>query len=434
MKELVVFWFRRDLRLDDNHGLYHALKSGYQVLPIFIFEPEILSRFTDIENRQVDFLINAVDGLKQKLVQSNSDLHIYYDTPINVFQKLNDEFDVKMVFANEEYEPYYICRDSKISEFLKSKNSGFNLFTDHLIRKPGTILKSDGTPYTIFTPFAKQWEKALKQEDIVPFPVEEMVGNLFQTTQIFEFDFFQLEYRFNLKPHIKKRIPLQVIETYDQTRDFPAIKNGTTQLGVHLRFGTISIRRLVADAITYNDQFLNELIWREFFMHILFHFPHVVDGAFRNKYNAINWRNDEKAFIDWCNGTTGVPIVDAGMRQLNQTGLMHNRVRMIAASYLVKHLLIDWRWGEAYFAQKLLDFELSANNGNWQWAAGTGCDAAPYFRIFNPFRQQERFDPNFEYIKQWVPEYQSEAYLKLFTLDLKEAKERCLDAYKACNL
>lgn len=434
MEELVVFWFRRDLRLDDNHGLYHALKSEYKVLPIFIFDPEILSRYTDIENRQIDFLINAVDGLKEDLIQSSSDLLIYYDTPLNVFEKLNDEFNIKMVFANEEYEPHCISRDGKISVYLNSKNIGFNLFTDHLIRKPGTILKSDGTPYTIFTPFAKQWKKALKQEDIIPFPVKEMVGNLFQTTQIFEFDFFQLGYRFNLKPHVKKRIPLQVIETYDQTRDFPAIKNGTTQLGVHLRFGTISIRKLVADAMTHNEQFLNELIWREFFMHILFHFPQVVDGAFRSKYNAISWRNDEQEFNNWCNGTTGVPIVDAGMRQLNQTDLMHNRVRMIVASYLVKHLLIDWRWGEAYFAQKLLDFELSANNGNWQWAAGTGCDAAPYFRIFNPFRQQERFDPNFEYIRQWVPEYQSESYLKLFTLDLKEAKERCLRAYKACNL
>ncbi len=433
MEELVAFWFRRDLRLVDNHGLFHALKSGYKVLPIFIFDPKILSRYTDFESRQVDFLINAVDGLKQELIQSNSYLRIYYDTPNNVFQKLNNEFNVKVIFANEEYEPYCISRDEKSLEFLKSKNIEFKLFHDHLIRKPGTILKSDGTPYTIFTPFAKQWKKALKQEDIVPFPAKEKFGNLFHTTPFFEFDFDQLGYRFKLKPNVKKIIPLRTIETYDQTRDFPAIKNETTQLGIHLRFGTISIRRLVADAITYNEHFLNELIWREFFMHILFHFPHVVDGTFRSKYNAINWKNNEEEFSNWCNGKTGVPIVDAGMRELNQTGLMHNRVRMIVASYLVKHLLIDWRWGEAYFAQKLLDFELSTNNGNWQWAAGTGCDAAPYFRIFNPFRQQERFDPNFEYIKQWVPEYESESYRKLFTLDLKEAKERCLLAYKACS-
>lgn len=429
MEELVVFWFRRDLRLDDNHGLFRALTAGYNVLPIFIFDPSILSRFPDPENRQVNYLINAVETLKQELVGCSSDLHIFHNSPLAVFQQLSEAYAVKAVFANEDYEPMAMLRDEEVRRFLGERSIGFHRFTDHLIRKPGAILKSDQTPYTIFTPFAKRWKQLLAVEDTQAFRVDLEVQNLLEFKVITPFDYRQLGYAFALESPRKVAIPTSIIAKYHETRDLPAITAGTSRLGVHLRFGTLSIRRLVASALV-NETFLNELIWREFFMHILFHFPHVAAGSFRKQYDAIAWRNREDEFLDWCNGVTGVPLVDAGMRELNQTGLMHNRVRMVVASFLTKQLLIDWRWGEAYFAQKLLDFELSSNNGNWQWAAGCGCDAAPYFRIFNPVRQQERFDPKFEYIARWVPEYSTDAYRKLLKIDFGEAKERCLATYK----
>ncbi len=428
MEEIAVFWFRRDLRIDDNLGLYQALKSGFKVLPVYIFDPEIWSRYTDVDNRQLHFIRNAVYQLKQELIDLNSDLLVFEDLPPVVFQNLINEYNVKMVFANEEFDPFSIQRDRKISEFLNSNGITLNLFTDHLIHKPGVILKPDRSPYTIFTPFSKQWKLALKDQNLVPFPVTSLISNLYTPKKVSNFK--KLKTQQTILSPINREIPTEIIQTYDATRDFPAIHNGTSQLGVHLRFGTISIRKLVSIALQLNIQFLNELIWREFFMHILFHFPYVIDGAFKSKYNNIHWQNNELEFENWCLGNTGVPIVDAGMRQLIQTGFMHNRVRMIVASYLVKHLLIDWRWGEAYFAQKLIDYELSANNGNWQWVAGTGCDAAPYFRIFNPFRQQERFDPTFEFVKLWVPEYQTEEYKKRFVTDLKKAAERCINVYK----
>lgn len=433
MEETVLFWFRRDLRMDDNHGLYKALKSGYKVIPIFVFDPHILGQFEDKDNRQVDYIINAVFQLKNQLVELNSDLKIFYDAPENVFNELLKTYNIKAVYANEDFEPSTIKRDLDIADFLKSKNVNFRLFNDHVVFAPGTILKSDQTPYVVFTPFSKIWKQSLLPEMLTSYPVEELLQNLYHFEETSTFDFQHIGFSFSLKKQKPIEIPISVIVNYHDTWNFPAIDKGTTKMGVHLRFGTISIRKLVAEALIYNEVFLSELIWREFFIHILYHFPYVANQSFRNKYNSIVWNNNEKDFENWCIGNTGVPLVDAGMRELNQTGFMHNRVRMVVGSYLVKHLLIDWRWGEAYFAQKLIDFELSSNNGNWQWVAGTGCDAAPYFRIFNPYRQQERFDPKFEYIAKWVPDYQSEEYKKVFSLDLKMAKERCLKAYKACG-
>lgn len=431
VEELTVFWFRRDLRLDDNHGLHQALKIGDEVLPVFIFDPDILARFPDKSNRQAGFLIEAVNTLKHQLIALGSDLHVLYGSPIRIMAELTARFPVKRIYANEDYDPESIRRDEEVSLFLKQKFIDFQLFADQLIFSPGMVLKSDGTPYSVFTPFANRWKQLLAAHTMEEYPFAEVAGHLSSRVQVEVFDYNCLGYRYDLANSIAFNVPEQTISNYHNTCDFPALTDGTTHVGVHLRFGTISIRKLVKTARRLNEQFLNELIWREFFMHILFHFPHVVQGGFKKNYDRIEWRNNEEEFIRWCNGETGIPLVDAGMRELNATGFMHNRVRMVVASFLTKQLLIDWRWGEAYFAQKLIDYELSSNNGNWQWAAGSGCDAAPYFRIFNPFRQQERFDPHFEYIARWVPEFNAETYKALNQLDLALVKERCLIAYKS---
>jgi deoxyribodipyrimidine photo-lyase len=377
-------------------------------------------------------LIQFVKELDAKLRELGSSLSVFHKSPIDVFEVLTQKYKVKALFYNEDYEPATIRRDNEIKRFLATKGVKTYLSADQLIFKPGDVLKSDFTPYTVFTPFANRWKLLFTQtqQHIKSAPSESLVSNLFKhkITSIYNFD--KLGYSFDIQNNIINCFPTDIIQNYHLTRDIPALKNGTSHLGVHLRFGTISIRKLVEIALSLNEQFLNELIWREFFMHILYHFPYVERGSFKPRYDAIEWRNDEDEFNAWCNGTIGIPLVDAGMRELNNTGFMHNRVRMVVASYLTKHLLIDWRWGEAYFAQHLVDYELSSNNGNWQWAAGSGCDAAPYFRIFNPYRQQERFDPNFEYIKRWVPEFQTENYQKLLKVDLNLAKIRCLDAYK----
>lgn len=430
MEELTIFWFRRDLRLDDNHGLFCALKAGENVLPIFIFDPEILIRFPDSSNLQVGFLINAVNSLKLQLRKLGSDLHVFWGTPIHVIADLSNKYLIRHVFANEDYESDNILKDQELALLLSQKSIDFQLFTDHLVFRPGSVLKSDGTPYTVYTPFSKRWKQLLATYSIEEYPMAEVASHLTSMIQLDVFDYQSLGYRFELDNSTAYEIPEKIIVDYHHTRNFPAISDGTTRVGVHLRFGTISIRKLVILANQLNEQFLNELIWREFFMHILYHFPHVAIGAFRKKYDGIEWRNNEDEFLQWCNGETGIPMVDAGMRELNANGFMHNRVRMVVSSFLTKHLLIDWRWGEAYFAQKLVDYELASNNGNWQWAAGSGCDAAPYFRIFNPYRQQERFDPKFEYIARWVPEFNSQKYKSLNQIDLAVAKERCLIAYK----
>lgn len=427
IKPVTVFWFRRDLRLHDNHGLYEALKSSNAVLPVFIFDKNILNKLSDKKDKRVSFIHQTLKTLNIELLKSGSSFLIIYDEPLNAFKTICDTFKVKNVFTNHDYEAYAIERDYQISDWLKSKGISFHAFKDQVIFEKAEILKPDKTPYTIFTPYSKIWKRKLAEEKIEIFPIQKLLINLFKTKSfhfpsLTEIGFVKADVQIS-----EARIENNIIHNYHLTRNLPAI-NGTSKLSIHLRFGTVSIRELIAIALELNEQWLNELIWREFFMMILFHFPHVLNKCFKKKYENIVWRNNEAEFKKWCDGETGYPIVDAGMRELNETGFMHNRVRMIAASFLTKHLLIDWRWGEAYFAEKLLDYELSSNNGNWQWAAGCGCDAAPYFRIFNPTEQTKRFDPEMFYIKKWVSNF-TPNYLPPM-VEHAFARRRALEVFK----
>ncbi|TMI65285.1 MAG: deoxyribodipyrimidine photo-lyase [Bacteroidetes bacterium] len=422
-----IFWFRRDLRLFDNHGLFRALKSGKPVLPIFIFDKKILGALPDKNDRRVSFIYDSLKKIQEQLIQSGSSLHLFYDTPLNAFKNLAEEYRIGEVFTNHDYEPYAIKRDEEIFGFLKERGIRFSSYKDQVIFEKREVLKPDGKPYTIFTPYSKTWKAKLRPESLSSFPSEENFSSFLKTRPL---RFHSLkELGFN---HVDSAVPgtsidPSIVSNYHNTRNIPSV-NGTSRLSVHLRFGTVSIRQLLKAAAELNEQWLNELIWREFFMMILFHFPDVVACCFKPKYNHIEWRNNEKEFELWCKGETGYPIVDAGMRELNETGYMHNRVRMVVASFLTKHLLIDWRWGEAYFAEKLLDFELSSNNGNWQWAAGCGCDAAPYFRVFNPSEQTKKFDPDLIYIKKWVKDFKP-GYLPLI-VEHDFARKRALEVYK----
>lgn len=424
-EEIVIFWFRRDLRLDDNIGLYHALQSQYPVLPIFIFDNDILKNLDNKRDRRVDYIYQAAESINQELKSVNSRLEVFNGKVMNAFIKLEDKYELKAIFCNRDYEPYTIKRDTEIYNYFKKKNIPFLAYKDQVIFDKNDVLKDDGKPYTVFSPYSKKWRSSLNNE-------------YFQEYRIKKYNFLRLSYKdiLNLKDigfertdinFIKPELNPAIIDNYDKTRNFPAI-NGTTRLSVALRFGTISIRHCVNFALQHNDIWLTELIWREFFMQILYHFPQVVNNSFKPKYDNIKWINNESHFKKWCEGQTGYPIVDAGMRELNETGFMHNRVRMITASFLCKHLLIDWRWGEAYFAEKLNDYDLSANNGNWQWACGSGCDAAPYFRIFNPSTQAEKFDKDNVYIKRWVPEFEYINYPQPM-IEHKAARERALKAY-----
>lgn len=426
---ITVFWFRRDLRLHDNAGLYHALKENKNVLPVFIFDTGILSRLEDKYDRRVDFIHQAVDKINSDLGQLNSGISVYHGAPLRVFKQLVKEYKIKNVYANHDYEPYAKERDREIYEFLKSESVDFFTFKDQCIFEREEVTKDNGKPYTVFTPYSKKWKNKLTPFHYKAYPNKNYFRNFLQKDfeqilSLKEIGFEKTDIRFE---NPVKADPL-VIEKYKEQRDFPSVY-GTTKLSVHLRFGTVSIRALVAQALTLSDTWLNELIWRDFYMMILSNFPHAAKKAFKKEYENIPWRNNEQDFEKWCRGETGFPIVDAGMRELNATGFMHNRIRMIVSSFLVKDLLIDWRWGEAYFAKKLTDFDLSANNGGWQWAAGTGCDAAPYFRVFNPDSQQQKFDPHFEYIKKWIPAFGSDNYPGPM-VDHAAARLRALKAYK----
>lgn len=425
-----IFWFRRDLRLDDNAGLYHALKSGYPVLPVFIFDKEILDKLEDKADARVTFIRREIQSLKQQLQQTGSDLYVAYGTPADIWQKLLQQYEVKHVFTNHDYEPAAIERDEKIRKMLAAKDIGFSTYKDQCIFEKHEVVKDNGEPYTVFTPYSKKWKMKLSEFYVKPYPCAKYADAFLKTKTVQPL--LPLE-QMGFKSADQQAFPSRevasgLIRQYDQTRDYPGIE-GTSKLGIHFRFGTISIRDKASKARKLNETFLNELIWRDFYMMILFHFPHVVAHPFRREYEQIAWRNDEEEFEKWCRGETGYPIVDAGMRELNETGYMHNRVRMIVASFLTKHLLIDWRWGEAYFAQKLLDYDLSANNGGWQWAAGCGTDAAPYFRVFNPSLQAQKFDPQMLYIHRWVPELKNGNYVKP-VVDHAFARARCLEAYK----
>lgn len=430
-QQISIFWFRRDLRLNDNKGLYEALNSGNEILPIFIFDKKILDDL-DESDRRVSFIFDEINKINRELHKKKRSLHVYYGNPVDVFKNLIDSYSITSVFTNRDYEPYARQRDKEIYELLKKENINLLHFKDQVIFDRNEILKDDGKPYTVYTPYSKQWKKVFTDQDIQAAKSEEHLLNIVRIDPpafpiLKEMGFKKVEYQ--VPP---AEWDIDIIDGYKKNRDFPDRK-GTSRLSVHLRFGTISLRQLIRETKEHSETFLNELIWREFFMMILWHYPEVVTQSFQRKYDQINWRNNEKEFDRWKNGKTGFPIVDAGMRELNQTGYMHNRVRMITASFLVKDLLIDWRWGEAYFAEKLMDYELSSNNGGWQWSAGTGCDAAPYFRVFNPDLQAEKFDPDKKYIKKWVPEFNSLEYQNSRLLDHKEARKRTLEAFKAVN-
>ncbi len=387
--KLCIFWFRRDLRLEDNTGLTAALRSGSPVLPIFIFDTNIIDELPDNDPR-ISFIHKNLASIKDSLERSGGSLHVLKGDPGAVWKKLISTWDIGAVYINKDYEPYAIKRDNEVERILKSKNIPLLKFKDQVIFEESEILKSDNKPYTVFTPYRNRWLQRFRD---ISFTNTTKNNNLPGNFHKIPSALPGLEETGFRGSTIKVRpYDLSVIPEYEKYRDLPA-EDKTSYLSPHLRFGTISIRKLVSEASEKNLTFLNELIWREFFMQILFHFPHVVTGNFKTAYDDVQWLNNEKDFDRWCNGETGYPIVDAGMRQLNETGYMHNRVRMITAGFLCKHLLTDWRWGEAYFAEKLLDYELSSNNGNWQWAGGTGCDAAPYFRVFNPETQQKKFDP-----------------------------------------
>ena len=426
MQKISIFWFRRDLRLEDNKGLSEALKADEKVIPIFIFDKDILDLLEDKYDRRVDYIHQALEKINQELKEFGSSLLTFHGKPLDVFKQLEKDFEIKSVFCNRDYEPAAIKRDDKVKDFLDSKKIDFFDFKDQVIFEKHEVAKDNGEPYTVYTPFSKKWKKQLTELDYASVKIDKNQFQKLPSKKILslkEIGFEKTDLDF-VEPSLESKI----IDVYDKTRDFPAL-DATTHLGIALRFGTISIRKCVKFALNHNETWLNELIWREFFMQILFHFPKVVNYCFKEKYENITWRNNEAEFEKWCNGETGYPIVDAGMRQLNQTGQMHNRIRLVMASFLTKHLLIDWRWGEAYFAKKLLDYDLSANNGNWQWAAGCGCDAAPYFRVFNPDEQTKKFDKGLKYIRKWNPDFEKDI-LENRIVEHKFARERALETYK----
>ena len=421
-----IFWFRRDLRLTDNTALIQALNLN-NVKPIFIFDSDILNELEPNDSR-LSFIHSLLKSINKKLNNHDSAVFCYHGKPIDIWRKIISEHDIGEVYWNNDYEPYSIKRDNEIKKILLEKNINVKTYKDQVVFEEHDVLKNDNKPYTVYTPYKNKWlynfEQINKKEG---FEINNQINfnNLLKKTSSFPSlnDLGFTQSSISVKP-----FNFEFLSNYESFRDYPH-KDFTSYLSPHLRFGSISVRECVNFALKTNSVFLSELIWREFFMQILFHFPHVVDTSFKLKYDKIKWRNDPKEFEAWCNGTTGYPLVDAGMRQLNETGYMHNRVRMVTASFLVKHLLIDWRWGERYFAKKLLDFELSSNNGNWQWAAGTGCDSAPYFRIFNPIEQLKKFDSNLTYTKKWIADLDEETYPSRI-VDHKFARDRCLSTYK----
>lgn len=424
-----ICWFRRDLRLQDNTALYHALKAGKPVVPLFIFDKNILDELQDPADRRVEFIHCALLSMQSQLEGISSTLEVRYGKPEEIFSQLLNDYSVEAVFTNRDYEPYALRRDKLIADILGKEGVSFHSYKDQVIFEKSEVLKGDGKPYTVFTPYSRKWKSKLNNFYLQSYDCEKYFLHFFQDSPKVIPSLESMGFRPGHTKFPSGKWGSKVLEDYEKQRDFPGIENGTTRIGVHLRFGTVSIRKLAREAEKMSPTYLNELIWRDFFQTILWHFPEVVTSSFRPQYDKIKWRNNEEEFKAWCQGLTGYPIVDAGMRELNQTGFMHNRVRMITASFLCKHLLIDWRLGEAYFAEKLLDYDLAANNGNWQWAAGCGCDAVPYFRIFNPYIQTKKFDPDLKYVKKWFPEFEGLSYPRPI-VEHDVARERCLRVYK----
>lgn len=428
-QKLNVFWFRRDLRASDNAGLFHALKESESVLPIFIFDTDILENLPRNDAR-VSFIYQSLEAIHRQFSSFGSGLKIFRGKPLDVFMQLMQLYEIASVYTNRDYEPYALKRDHQVAEFLQNNGVVFKTYKDQVVFEQNEVVKEDGTPYLVYTPFMKKWKTVFSDDKIKKYPSESLLDNLIKANTENITSLQSIGFRTSEIEVPPANFSLNLITEYEATRNIPAM-NGTSFLGIHLRFGTVSIRQVVKKALSVkNETFLNELIWREFFTQILWHFPETTTRSFKPNYDRIEWLNNTDDFERWKNGQTGFPIVDAGMRQLNQTGWMHNRVRMVAASFLCKHLLIDWRWGEAYFAEKLLDYELSSNVGNWQWVAGCGVDAAPYFRIFNPTEQVKKFDPDFKYIRKWVTDFDSLTYPKPM-IDHKEARQRCLKTYKS---
>ena len=430
MKDTVnIFWFRRDLRLDDNVGFYNALKSEHPVLPIFIFDKEILKKLPK-DDARLTFIYETLQKMRTKLEDKNtSSIAMFHGEPATIYKNLLAKYNIDTVFTNRDYEPYAKDRDDKIQQLLNDNNIKFKTFKDQVIFEQNEVTKKDGLPYVVYTPYMKVWKEQFKTHTLDFYYTSSFLKNLIQDKELPNLTLSDIGFTKSNQKIKKHIVTPALIQNYEDTRNFPA-QDSTSKLGPHLRFGTVSIRKMIEKAITEkNEIFWQELIWREFFMQILWHFPHTSKNSFKAKYDRIDWRNNEAEFLKWCNGQTGYPLVDAGMRQLNETGFMHNRIRMLVGSFLCKHLLIDWRWGEAYCAEKLHDYEMASNIGNWQWVAGSGVDAAPYFRIFNPTTQIKKFDNDLAYIKKWVPDFQEFTYPKEM-VDHKEARERCLATYK----
>lgn len=425
---LAVFWFRRDLRLHDNAGLAQALASGHAVLPVFIFDSNILSGLPQ-DDARVTFIFDTLQALRTQLERDHgSSLALYHGKPLKVFERILHSYPVAAVYTNHDYEPYARERDDALRQWLKTQSVTFHSFKDQVVFEKCEVVKKSGDPYVVYTPYMRKWRSMLSQTALTVYPSAERLSGLVKQPSCSNLTLADIGFAraaITVPPY---QLSIGILECYAADRDFPA-RQGTSQLSPHLRFGTVSIRRIAQQSLEISDSFCNELIWREFFSQILWHFPQTVHKSFKPQYDRIQWRNDATEFQRWCEGTTGYPLVDAGMRQLNATGLMHNRIRMVTASFLCKHLLIDWRWGEAYFARKLLDYDLASNVGNWQWVAGCGVDAAPYFRIFNPTTQIEKFDQQFDYIQTWVHDWHTFSYPAPM-VDHAAARTRCLHAYR----
>ena len=427
-KKTAVFWFRRDLRLDDNVGFLQALKGEFPVLPIFIFDSEILDDLPKNDAR-VNFIFDTLQEMRKELQEKGSSLAMYYGKPSDIFKELFDKYDIQKVYTNRDYEPYAKQRDEKIEKLASDNNIEFLTFKDQVIFEKDEVVKSNGDPYVVYTPYMKLWKEEFKKIELEVHYTSQHLDNLIQNSRLPNLSLGDIGFESSSQKVPDYDVTPSLIQEYEAKRNYPA-KDATSHIGPHLRFGTVGIRKIMKKAISEkNEIFWQELIWREFFMQILYHFPDTSTDAFKKKYDRIEWRNNKEEFEKWKTGTTGYPMVDAGMRQLNESGFMHNRVRMLVGSFLCKHLLIDWRWGEAFFAEKLLDYEMSSNVGNWQWIAGSGVDAAPYFRIFNPTTQIKDYDKELEYIKKWIPEYDTEEYPEKM-VDHKEARERALSVYK----
>ena len=428
MEKFTIFWFRRDLRINDNKGFFEALNGKNKVIPIFIYDSKIIDKLYKDDHR-LTFIQNALGGINNAMKRNRCTLGIYRGSPEAVFEKIIREFPVEKVITNHDYEPYAMERDEAIKQLLKAQDIDFITYKDQVIFERNEVVKDDGTPYKVYTPYSRKWLAKYQAEGLEHFPSEDLLDNIYNENPLPQTDLKEMGMQSSSLNPVAYKFDDELIDQYEATRNFPSIDK-TSRLGVHLRFGTQSIRKLISKSASRENQtFVKELIWREFFMQILWHFPHTVNQCFKKQYDRIEYRNNEEEFEKWCQGKTGYPLVDAGMRQLNRTGFMHNRVRMLTASFLCKHLLIDWRWGEAYFAEKLFDYEMSSNIGNWQWSSGCGVDAAPYFRIFNPHEQIKKFDKSLEYIKTWVEDLEQPTYPEPI-VEHKFARERCLKMYK----